>query len=85
MGGQPEGDVFKNRHAVEERGALEEKADAQALLLQKVRGQVVHVPAVEEDFSLGRLHQGNECFQQNGFATPALADDGQGLSAGNIE
>src|SRR5438445_2619967 len=45
---QAEGDIFKNRQAVEEGRALKKKAEAQALLRELAIAQLGEIPAVKE-------------------------------------
>ena len=83
---QRKGDVLADRHAVEQRRVLKQKAEPDPLLHQLACLAGSHrLLAVENHFAARRMDQTDERFQQHRLAAAAFADDRQRLSARHAE
>ena len=82
---QGKGHVLGHRHAVEQGGLLEEEAEADALVGELPLVQFGQVPPLEEDLAAAGPQQADDRLQQHRLAAAALADDRQGLAAGDAQ
>ena len=73
---QREGHVVEDGHGIQQRGALEQKAEPFPDLVQGFLPQPGDVRSVHQDLSAVGKQQGDHGLQQHGLAGAAAADDG---------
>src|SRR5205823_11721624 len=74
---EAEGDIFKNRQAIEQGSALKEKTEPEPLPRQRPVAQVRQDLAIEQDPARGRPQQVDDQFQEDRLAAAAFTDNHQ--------
>ena len=82
---QPHRDVLADGERVEQRGELEDVADARAQRVELAARQLGHVEAVDQDLAGVGLEQADDVLDRDGLAGARVADDDHRLALGDVE
>ena len=82
---QSHGDVLADGERVEQRGELEDVADARAQRVQLAPRQLGHVEAVDPDLARVGLEQSDDVLDRDRLSGARVADDDHRLALGDVE